>query len=294
VIDGVRVGHWSDPVRRTGCTVVLLPPRTTCSAEVRGLAPGTRELALLEPHATVQHADAIVLCGGSAFGLAACDGVMAGLAEMGRGFPTPAGPVPIVPAAVIYDRAVGEPAAPGPVEGALALAAALAAGESAPPARGAVGAGTGATVGSLDGPGGGGRGGIGLASIAGVGGASLVAIAVVNAFGDVLAADGSVLAGLRDGPTTRRLREGGLRVPVGESTTLVVVGTDARLDKAGCHRLARAAHAGIARATSPAATAFDGDTAFAFATGSVAGPHAAVLESAVQELVADAIRDGVR
>ncbi len=293
MIEGVRVGHVTDELRRTGCTVVLLPVACVCSAEVRGLAPGTRELALLEPHATVAHADAIVLCGGSAFGLAACDGVVAGLADLGRGFPTPAGPVPIVPGAVIFDRAVGEAAAPGAAEGRRALEAALAAPTGAIPARGAVGAGCGATVGSLDGPAGGARGGIGYARLE-ADGATIAALAVVNAFGDVIADDGSVLAGLRNGPTSRRLRAGIPRIPLGESTTLVVVGTDAALDKVGCHRLARAAHAGVARATSPAATSFDGDTAFAFATGRVPGPHHAVLESAVQEAVAEAIRDGVR
>jgi L-aminopeptidase/D-esterase-like protein len=292
VITGVRVGHFTDADRRTGCTVVLLPPGCPCSAEVRGLAPGTRELALLEPHATAPFADAIVLCGGSAFGLAACDGVMAGLAELGRGFPTPAGPVPIVPAAVIFDRMAGVPAAPDAAAGRTALDDALAGADGAPPETGQVGAGTGATVGSLDGPAAGHPGGIGFARTR-VAGVSIAALAVVNAFGDVIGEDGRVLAGLQDGPTTRRLREGVPRLPVGEATTLVVVGTDAVVDRTGCNRLARAAHAGIARATSPAATTFDGDTAFAFATGAVAAPHPAVLESATQEVVAEAIRDAV-
>ena len=114
MIGGLRIGHFTDEARRTGCTVILPPPGSTASCEVRGLAPGTRETALLAPEATVDHVDAILLTGGSAFGLAAADGVMAGLAEQGIGFPTPAGPVPIVPAAVIFDRAVGEAVAPGP------------------------------------------------------------------------------------------------------------------------------------------------------------------------------------
>src|SRR6185436_12106242 len=136
VIGGLRIGHYTDETRRTGCTVILPPAGSTGSCEVRGLAPGTRETALLAPEASVDRVDAILLTGGSAFGLAAADGVMAGLAADGVGHPTPAGPVPIVPAAVIFDRAVGEAAAPGPAEGALALTAALAAMAGGWPRRG--------------------------------------------------------------------------------------------------------------------------------------------------------------
>ena len=120
-ISGVRVGHWSDPAGRTGCTVVVLPEPNVTVAEVRGAAPGSRELALLAPGMRVQQVQAILLTGGSAFGLAAADGVVAELAAAGRGHPTPAGLVPIVPAAVIFDLLVGDPGArPGPAEGAAA------------------------------------------------------------------------------------------------------------------------------------------------------------------------------
>jgi len=290
VIGGLRIGHFTDEVRRTGCTVILPPPGSTASCEVRGLAPGTRETALLVPEATVDRIDAILLTGGSAFGLAAADGVVAGLAEQGLGFPTPAGPVPIVPAAVIFDRAVGEPAAPGPEEGRRALAGAVAATAGSWPRRGAFGAGTGATVGGLGGvpvP-----GGFGAAVLDLPGGGRIAAVAVVNALGDVIGADGEVIAGTG---TTAAILDGtiGSSPPVGQATTLVCVITDGDVDKLACLRLARAAHAGVARATSPAATAFDGDVAFAVATRAVPAPPQLLLETAAAEVTALAIRDAV-
>jgi L-aminopeptidase/D-esterase-like protein len=286
VIGGLRIGHYTDDERRTGCTVILPPPGSTGSCEVRGLAPGTRETALLAPEARVDRVDAILLTGGSAFGLAAADGVMAALAAEGIGQPTPAGPVPIVPAAVIFDRAVGEAVAPGPAEGALALTAAQAAMAGGWPRRGIVGAGTGATVGGMRA-----QGGFGAAALDLPGGARIAAVAVVNAVGDVLAADGTVLAG---GGTTAAILAGTFGPPpVGQATTLLCVITDARVDKLACLRLARAAHAGLARATSPAATAFDGDVAFAVATRAVEPPEQIVLETAAAEVASLAIRDAV-
>jgi L-aminopeptidase/D-esterase-like protein len=289
MIGGLRIGHFTDEERRTGCTVILPPAGSTGSCEVRGLSPGTRETSLLAPEATVDRVDAIVLCGGSAFGLAAADGVMTGLAEEGIGHPTPAGPVPIVPAAVIFDRTVGEAAAPGAAEGALALQAAMAAMAGGWPRRGAVGAGTGATVGGV--PGTRVAGGLGAAVLDLPGGARIAAVTVVNALGDVLAADGSVLAG---GGTTAAILAGTFgEAPAGQSTTLLCLVTDARLDKLACLRLARAASAGVARATSPAATAYDGDVAFAVATRAVEAPPQLVLETAAAEVAAAAIRDAV-
>jgi L-aminopeptidase/D-esterase-like protein len=290
VIGGLRIGHFTDEVRRTGCTVILPPPGSTASCEVRGLAPGTRETALLAPEATVDRVDAILLTGGSAFGLAAADGVVAGLAEQGLGFPTPAGPVPIVPAAVIFDRAVGEAVAPGPEEGRRALAGAMAATAGSWPRRGAFGAGTGATVGGLGGapvP-----GGFGAAVLDLPGGARIAAVAVVNALGDVIGADGEAVAGAG---TTAAILDGtiGSSPPIGQATTLVCVVTDADVDKLACLRLARAAHAGVARATSPAATAYDGDVAFAVATRAVPAPPQLLLETAAAEVTALAIRDAV-
>jgi L-aminopeptidase/D-esterase-like protein len=290
VIGGLRIGHFTDEERRTGCTLILPPPGSTASGEVRGPASGTRETALLAPEATVDRIDAILLTGGSAFGLAAADGVVAALAEQGIGYPTPAGPVPIVPAAVIFDRAVGEAVAPGPAEGRRAFDAAMAATSGAWPRRGACGAGTGATVGGLAGP----RlaGGFGAAALDLPGGSRIAAVAVVNALGDVIGANGETLAGYG---TTAAILAGtvGSAPPIGQATTLVCVITDADVDKLACLRLARAAHAGVARATSPAATAFDGDVAFAIATRAVPAPAQLVLETAAAEVAALAIRDAV-
>jgi L-aminopeptidase/D-esterase-like protein len=283
MIPGVRVGHWTDLVGLTGCTVIVPPPGSVASAEVRGLAPGTRELALLDPVATVDRVDAIVLTGGSAFGLAAADGVLRALAEEGVGFPTPAGPVPIVPAAVIFDRVLGAPVAPDAAAGAAAYRAAV----EGVPARGVVGAGTGATVAGA-------RGGLGYAELELPGGARIAAIAVANAFGDVVDEDGTILAGRPPHGTERAILSGAFeQPPAGTQTTLICVLTDADVDKLACHRLARAAHAGIARATRPAATMFDGDTAFAVATRRTAAPSRLVLEAAAARVAAGAIRDAV-
>ncbi len=145
-ITGLRVGHWTDPAARTGCTVVLFPDGTVASGDVRGGAPATRELELLDPRRTVSRIDAVVLTGGSAFGLAAADGAMRFCEERGLGFATPAGPVPIVVALALFDLAVGDPAArPGAAEGYAACAAAT----DGPVELGAVGAGAGATVAKL-------------------------------------------------------------------------------------------------------------------------------------------------
>jgi L-aminopeptidase/D-esterase-like protein len=295
MIAGVRIGHATDRDGGTGCTVIVPPDGSVASAEVRGLAPGTRELDLLAPHATVDHIDAILLTGGSAFGLAAADGVVAALVQEGRGFPTPAGPVPIVAAAVIFDRMLGEPVAPDAAMGRCAYEAA----RTGVPARGTVGAGTGATVGSLDGTTGACKGGVGWASVAVPGGARVAALAVVNAFGDVVGADGEILAGLRRdgvlvGTEEVLLAHGLVREPRGEATTLVCVLTDATIDKVGCHLLARAAHGGIARATRPAATTFDGDTAFAVATRALPAPPRPLLEVAAARATTAAIADAVR
>jgi L-aminopeptidase/D-esterase-like protein len=289
------VGHWTDEAAATGCTVLVTPPGAVCAAEVRGGAPGTRETALLGPGTVQARVDAILLCGGSAFGLAAATGVVERLAARGVGFPTPAGPVPIVPAAVVFDRMVGTASAPDAAAGAEALESALA---DRGPHRGSVGAGTGCTVGKLDGPAGWMRGGLGTASRQLGDGTQVTAWAVVNAFGDVLGEDGAPLAGLRRGGrlvgTEAALLAGAPPAPFGESTTLVVVATDAAVDKLGALRLAAAAHAGIARSTAPAATVVDGDTAFAVATGARPAASLLVLESACGVAAAAAVRDAVR
>ncbi|MGH9123423.1 MAG: P1 family peptidase, partial [Acidimicrobiales bacterium] len=183
-VPGVRVGHWTDEAGQTGCTVVLLPENTVASGEVRGGAPGTREWALLAPERTVSRVDAVVLAGGSAFGLAACDGVVRWCEERGIGFPTPAGPVPIVVGAVLYDLLVGDPSArPTAASGYAACVAAVGA-AGAPMGR--VGAGMGATVAKWQ--------GLAYARPAGIASVSrrhgdlvVAALVAVNAFGDLRA-----------------------------------------------------------------------------------------------------------
>jgi L-aminopeptidase/D-esterase-like protein len=282
VIAGIRVGHWTG--KHTGVTVMLLPEGTVGSAEVRGGAPATRELDLMEPTRTVECIDAVVFSGGSAFGLAAADGVVRYLAEHGRGFATAAGPVPIVPAACIFDLVASGAEAPDADAG---YAAAVAATRDEPSGSGRVGAGAGATVGKWRGRAGAVPGGLGFA-VAIVGDAHVAALAVVNAVGDVMSADGRILAGSTAGedaepfPTAQPFEE---RV----NTTLVVVATDAMCSKSACHLLAQSAHDGIARAVRPAHTRFDGDLAIAVATGGVEA-NLDRLRLAAADVVADAIR----
>jgi L-aminopeptidase/D-esterase-like protein len=247
VIPGVKVGHWTDAEARTGCTAVLFPDGTVASGEVRGGAPATREFALLDPQRLVDRVDAMLLCGRSAFGLAAADGAMRWLEERGRGFPTPAGPVPIVVAAALFDLPVGDASVrPGPDQGHAACEDARESGY----ATGAVGAGTGATVGQWRGE----ERPSGLAvAMEDDGELRVGALAVVNAFGD--------LRGSPEGdPTTGHL---------GANTTLAVVATNGRLTKGECLLVAQSAHNGLARALEPAHTQFDGDAAIAAATGAV-------------------------
>lgn len=279
-VPGIRVGCWTDLVGLTGCTVVLCPSGTTGSGEVRGGAPGTRETDLLRPGTLVQEVDAILLTGGSAFGLAAAEGVMRFLEERGAGFETPAGKVPIVPAAVLYDLAVGDPTArPGPSEGYQAC---LVASEEVP--EGNAGAGTGATVAKLHGADRAVKGGQGTA-MSEEGAVMVGALAVVNSMGEVLNEDGSVLAGAGDGPSPDP--------GPGINTTLVVVATNARLSKERAHLLAQAAHDGIDAAVRPAHTLWDGDAAFVLATGAVEADQRG-LEALAVKAVAGAIRRAVQ
>lgn len=295
-LDGVGVGHWTDPVGRTGCTVVLLPAEgAVTSVAVRGAAPGTRETDLLAPDNSVQVAHALLLTGGSAFGLAAADGVMRRLEERGIGVETPAGRVPIVPAAVLFDLGVGDAQArPGAEAG---YAAALAAEQEGPVVTGQVGAGTGATVAKLFGPADALPGGLGTAGRALPGGGDVWALAAVNAVGDVVGEDGAVLAGPG---TVEHLLSGQdpSPPPVGSNTTLVVVGTDLPLTKTQAHRLAVVAHDGLAHAIRPVHTSFDGDTVFAFSTGRATpqtDPLALLeLEVAAVNVVARAVRRAVQ
>jgi L-aminopeptidase/D-esterase-like protein len=291
---GVRVGHWTDRGAWTGCTVCLLPEGSVASCEVRGGAPGTLGTDIMQPSSAGPGANAILLTGGSAFGLAAADGVVRWLAERGIGFQTPVAPVPLVAAAVVYDLGLGDAdTRPDAESGYAACEAATEQVE-----RGSVGAGTGCTVGKLLGAEYWTKGGLGVASAELPGGGVVAAIAVVNAVGEVLGPDGSVLAGLwREGaylPSTMALRSGAeLRRPWREATTLVGLFTDVVLTKLDAWMCARAANAGVARAVSPVWTPFDGDTVFCVSTGRVEGDSLA-LSLMAADVVAESIRDGVR
>lgn len=292
--DGFAGGHYTDLRGGTGCTVLLAPKGAVAAAEVRGGGPGTRESDLLSPAARAPGVQALLFTGGSAFGLAAADGAVTWLAERGIGYDTRAAVVPLVSAAVVYDLPLGDPAArPGPDAGRAACAAA-----GPTLARGTVGAGTGCSVGKALLSEGWTKGGVGVASER-LGGADVCAVAVVNAFGDVLAEDGSVLAGpWRDGAYVRTvdlLREPGwapLPSPR-ESTTLVAVLTDAELTKTEAWLVARACSAGTARAVDPAATQVDGDLAACLAGGRVRVEPLAVAALAAH-VTSAAIRDAVR
>jgi len=275
-VAGVRVGHWTDAASATGCTVVLLPEGSVASAEVRGGAPATRELAALEPERTVNRLDAVVLTGGSAFGLAAADGAMTWLEERGVGFPTAAGPVPIVAALGLYDLNVGDPAVrPGSADGYEACVAATAG--DVPLGR--VGAGTGCTIAKWRCPEHARPGGLGAAS-ASEGDLVVAALVAVNAVGE--------------------LRGDDLRLPVaptrafteGEATTIGVVVTNARLTKLDCLLVAQSGHDGLALALDPVHTAGDGDALVAAATGAV-DASSWVVRALATRVVDQAVRDAV-
>jgi L-aminopeptidase/D-esterase-like protein len=297
-VPGVLAGHWTGSA--TGVTVVVFPPDTIGSVEIRGGAPATRETAVLDPLATVEQVDAIVLTGGSAFGLSTADGVMRALAEQGRGFPTRGGPVPIVPAAAIFDLVVAGDERPGVDEGRAALAAAL--DPDAPPlATGRVGAGRGASVAKWRGGEHGTTGGIGSAS-ARDGDVVVGALVVVNAVGDILDVDGAPIVSSQAAPDVPGFpEEAPFETPVdgedepdgaGTNTTLAVVATNARCTKAECHLLARSANHGLARAIHPSHTRHDGDLAFACSTGT-ADAHLDRVRVMVTDVTAAAVRDAV-
>lgn len=258
-IPGVEVGHWTDPVAQTGCTVVVLPEPNVVTAEFRGAAPGSREAALLAPGMSVQQAQAVVLTGGSAFGLASADGVVRELEAAGRGHPALMGPVPIVPAAVVYDLLAGDASVrPGPDEGAAAYRAA----SSEPVEQGRVGAGAGTHVAGWRGMEAVRPGGLGSALVQ-RGGASVGAVAVVNAVGDVFTLEGAPLTGGDPIPG-----EPVAPPRMHERTTLVLVATDARLTRPSLSRLTVRSHDALAVCVRPTHTSHDGDAVFAASCGS--------------------------
>jgi L-aminopeptidase/D-esterase-like protein len=294
-VSGIRVGHYTGLRRPTGCTVILPDEPAIAGVEVRGSAPGTRETDLLAPVNLVEQVHAVVLSGGSAFGLDAASGVMRWLDEHGRGFPVGAARVPIVPGAVLFDLEVGDHRVrPDADAGYRAAEAAT----DAPPAEGSVGAGTGATVGKLWGMARAMKGGIGTAS-ATVNGITVGAIVAVNAVGDVVdPRSGRVVAGartangLRPQGTTASMLAGEIPEALrpGTATTIGCVATDARLTKPQAQKLAQSAHGGYSRAIDPAHTMYDGDTIFALATGrSAVAPNMILLTAMAATVMASAI-----
>ena len=292
--EGFSIGHWTDGSARTGCTVILCPPGTRGGCDVRGSSPGTRETALLESGKKMEEVHAVLLSGGSAFGLAAADGVMRFLEERGTGYRTPWGIVPIVPAAVVFDLNVGSSSVrPTAASGYAAASAASRTGVE----EGSVGAGSGATVGKWAGPGFSMPGGFGLSSIE-KGGLIVCAASVVNALGDILDDAGGVLAGARDERGGWRSAEDPLRIlsgmvkPPSSNTVLVALLTNGALSKVDANRVAMRAHDGIARAVRPAHTSYDGDTVFCLASGKVEADIDLVAEIGA-EVTATSIRRAV-
>ncbi len=280
-VPGVEVGHWTSDGGETGCTVVLLPEATVASGEVRGGAPATREFALLDPSRMMQHVDAVVLSGGSAFGLATADGVMRHLAEQGRGFPTAGGVVPIVVGLCIYDLTEASGVVGGVRPGAAAGRSAALAASSGAVAVGRVGGGAGATYRKWWGRDGRRPGGLGTATLR-EGEVVVSALVVVNALGDIDPGDGTI-------PDLVPPRVVAGDADFGTNTTIGIIVTNAVVDKMGCHLLAQAGHDGMARALAPAHTAADGDALVAAATGRV-DADLANLRTMATAAVARAIR----
>jgi L-aminopeptidase/D-esterase-like protein len=300
-VPGIKVGHHTLSERPTGCTVVLVEPAAVAGVDVRGSAPGTRETDLLNPLNLVDRVNAIVLSGGSAFGLDAASGVVRYLDERGIGFETGAAKVPIVPAAVLFDLAIGDPKIRPNADCGYRAAASASAG---PIAEGSVGVGAGATIGKLAGMKRAMKGGLGTATITLPNGLIVSAIVAVNSIGDVVdPATGTIVAGARTADGTRladartlvragRIGPGG---PIGENTSLGVVATNARLTKTQATKVAQMAHDGLARAITPVHTPLDGDTIFTLATGALdRDPDVLAIGSLAAEAIADAVVRAVR
>ena len=297
---GILVGHFSDTRRPTGCSVVIAPDGAVGGVDVRGAAPGTRETDLLHPSNLVDQVHAVLLAGGSAWGLDAATGVMRWLEEQGIGLSVRYGLVPIVPAAVLFDLPMGD--ARIRPDAAAGYAACVAASRNAP-AEVNVGAGSGALVGKLFGIDRAMKGGIGSAAVT-LGGVTVGALVACNALGDVVDPDnGQVIAGARteDGRSLLGIRRAILAgeqprpLLAGTNTTLAVLATDAVLTKAQAQRLAQAAHDGLARTINPVHTMSDGDTVFALGTGKAGTmPGMMVLSTLAAEVTARAVLRAVR
>ncbi len=300
-VPGMRVGHFTHLEAGTGCTVIICPDGTVGGVEQRGGAPGTRETDLLRASHLVETVNAVVLAGGSAYGLAAADGVMRWCEEHQIGYRSGAGfLVPIVPAAIVMDLPVGRSDIRPNAE--MAYAACDAA-TTEPVTQGTVGAGTGCRVGAMHGNERASKGGVGSAAIHIDDELVVAALVAVNAVGDVIDEDGRILAGLREAPDSnqfvgmlnafrdmaRTVRPAIAR----ENTVIGVVATNARFNKEQVNRLAQMADDGISRAVNPAHTMFDGDTLFALATGAIPA-NINVVGAYAAEAVAQAIRNAVR
>jgi len=287
------IGHETDTENKTGVTTILTPKGAVGGVSVRGAAPGTRETDLLRPMNSVQEVHAVVLAGGSAFGLAAATGVMTYLHEQGIGFLAGEHIVPIVPSAVIFDLSIGHFAYPTEEMGYLS--AKNASGHNM--AQGNVGAGCGATIGKLFGSEMKSSGGVGISTMKLADGTEICAVVVVNAVGDVYDTEGRFVSGVNHekGLTTTDLLLAGAKFEnlAGQNTTIGCVMTNAKLTKEEANRLADIAHDGLALAIKPVHTAFDGDTMFALASGEVETNFLA-LQTACVEVVRQAIVNGVK
>ena len=305
-VAGIKVGHYTDRGGITGCTVVLCEEGGVGGVDVRGSAPGTRETDLMRPMKLVQRAHAVLLTGGSAYGLDAAGGVMRWLEEREVGFNVGVGVVPLVPAAVLFDLTIGDPKVrPDADAGYQACQSAT----DGPVAEGSIGAGTGATVGKLLGPKFATKSGLGTASVKIGKGIVVGAIVAVNAFGDVVDPDsGAIIAGTRKPVvggfvnTVKRMQGGLGQTLLGfANTTLAVVATNAYLTKEGANKMAQMAHDGLARSIRPVHTMLDGDTVFALTTGkrpkkgdgalslSKGGADPSVVGAAAAEVLAQAV-----
>ncbi|MFW5991926.1 MAG: P1 family peptidase [Halanaerobiaceae bacterium] len=296
-IEGIKVGHATDEKARTGCTVLLCEKGFRASCEVRGGAPGTREIALLKPTAKMDEVHAILLSGGSAFGLQAAGGVMKYLEEKNTGFPTGVTRVPIVPAAIIFDLAYGNAdIRPGPEMGYKASANAISGAFN----TGSVGVGTGATVGKILGMDHCMKSGVGTASIK-KGDLIVGALAVCNAFGDIINPDsGDIIAGACNDNNefinsveyymNQKFQQGF----TGQNTTLVVVATNANISKSESKKVASMAHDGIARSIAPVHTMFDGDIVFNLNNNKIDNIEVGILGTMAAEVTAKAILNTVK
>ena len=297
-LPGFTLGHGTDLDALTGVTVILCPEGALAAAEVRGSATGTRQFdSLVAAHHVAGKAQAVVLAGGSGYGLSAADPVVDWLAARGYGFQTGIVPVPLVPTAILFDLAFGKPVAPGPA----VVEAALAATASGEVTMGSVGAGTGATVGKALGPANGMKGGFGFASLTVPGGPTVAAAVAVNAFGDVRRLDGTLLAGCRIAPDSRELVAAERFLanlppeaahPWEGNTTLAVVMTDAVLLKSSALKICQMAFGGFYRTLSPALSLYDGDLVVVLSSGE---RKAAINQIGVlaERAIAEAILAGV-